>query len=208
MEMLVVIAIIAILSSMAGPGLLRAIDNARGVYCLNNLRNIYLEGVTAFIEDNNGYVPAPEKTTGGMVFSRYIGNEYMGYDANLSTQAGGTDWARARATSFICPADESPQETSSTTALIPTSYFLSNYSGLGGNHSAISKRITSIPKPSVAGYIADSNTSPSRGWNTLSHISFNHQDGYSVNVLWLAGNVSSLNQVELSVRFNLLNRGW
>ena len=55
-EMLVVIAIIAILASMMSPSLMSALDASRRVACQNNLRQQYL-GLTAYANDFHDCLP-------------------------------------------------------------------------------------------------------------------------------------------------------
>lgn len=60
-ELLVVIAIINILAGMLLPSLTRAREQARRVYCLNNLRQIG-QGLTMFASENDGFYP-PENSS-------------------------------------------------------------------------------------------------------------------------------------------------
>lgn len=55
-EMLIVVAIIAILAALLSPSLQKAIQQAQGVACANNMRNIYL-AFTAYSHDNHGLFP-------------------------------------------------------------------------------------------------------------------------------------------------------
>ena len=62
-ELLVVILIIVVLASLAFFGVSRAREAARKSMSANNLRQIGV-GVTAFVSDNNGYLPASRSSTG------------------------------------------------------------------------------------------------------------------------------------------------
>jgi len=55
-EMLVVIAIIAILASMMMPQLKNALDSARKISCMNNLRQIYM-AINMYADFNKGFYP-------------------------------------------------------------------------------------------------------------------------------------------------------
>jgi len=54
-ELLVVITIVSILAALLLPTLSKARETARGITCMNNLRQIYL-GLDAYMNDHNGYL--------------------------------------------------------------------------------------------------------------------------------------------------------
>jgi type II secretory pathway pseudopilin PulG len=56
-ELLVVIAIISILAGLLLPALDRALESARTIACVNNMKQFML-GYTQYIESNDGLVPA------------------------------------------------------------------------------------------------------------------------------------------------------
>ena len=61
-ELLVVIAIIAILAAMLLPALGAAREQARTIYCLNNLKQIF-PATMQYSEDFDGYVGIPYMST-------------------------------------------------------------------------------------------------------------------------------------------------
>jgi prepilin-type N-terminal cleavage/methylation domain-containing protein/prepilin-type processing-associated H-X9-DG protein len=62
-EMLVVIAIIAVLAAIAFPGYKSMLENSRATQCTANLREIFT-GIQGYVQDNNGQYP-PSRRTGG-----------------------------------------------------------------------------------------------------------------------------------------------
>ncbi len=75
-ELLVVVAIIAVLVAILLPALNRARDAARGIVCLNNLKQISMTSMY-YVEDFNGWIcPAIVSYTGGV----YTGWAYVFHD--------------------------------------------------------------------------------------------------------------------------------
>ena len=56
-EVLVVVAVVSILAAMLAPALRKALDNAKDLTCLNNLRQIGVAAIT-YVGDNHGRMPA------------------------------------------------------------------------------------------------------------------------------------------------------
>lgn len=74
-ELLVVIAIIAMLAAMLAPALKTAREQARGVICISNLRQVGIS-VMQYAEDNNGWAP-PSLGVGGWWTSVLIDKKYL-----------------------------------------------------------------------------------------------------------------------------------
>jgi prepilin-type N-terminal cleavage/methylation domain-containing protein len=95
MEMLVVIAIIAILASLLLAAVSGAKGNARRIVCTNNLRQINL-GVRMYSDDSNDKAPKP---------ANYTGHPYDDYKALMKSYVGLNGASSARDKLFACPAD-------------------------------------------------------------------------------------------------------
>ncbi len=76
-ELLVVIAIIALLMGILMPALSRVRKQARGVYCLNNLREIGI-AMHAYAHDNGDFVPRAldNRVKWLLAFMPFLGEEY------------------------------------------------------------------------------------------------------------------------------------
>ncbi len=70
-ELLVVVAVLSLLMMILLPALGGALDMARGVQCLNNLRNISV-AASLYAVDYNGFVPRGNKPYWFLVFLPYL----------------------------------------------------------------------------------------------------------------------------------------
>ena len=95
MEMLVVIAIIAILASLLLAAVSGAKGNARRIVCTNNLRQINL-GVRMYSDDSNDKAPKP---------ANYTGHPYDDYKALMKSYVGLNGASSGRDRLFACLAD-------------------------------------------------------------------------------------------------------
>jgi len=66
-EMLVVIAIIAVLAAIAFPGYKSMLESSRATQCTANLREIFT-GIQGYVQENNGQYPPSRKTGGNPEF--------------------------------------------------------------------------------------------------------------------------------------------
>lgn len=195
-EMLIVIAIIAILAALLMPALQRARDSAYQASCANNLRQIYL-GFMGFAENNNSRIPPTnhDYTNPALSGGEYIGEFGLDADGTGSsgswTQAigpylGHSNWfygykSLANAEQLAIQ-DAARRSIVNCPAAIPTerSFDRITYgksSRLGRNASKDSSgtanatktgdypKFQTIPYPSLAVMITDTNRTPGLGYN-------------------------------------------
>lgn len=84
-EMLVVIAIIALLASLLTPATQRALAKARSVTCMNNLRNLAIAG-TLYEADHQGTMPFPGGLSNGWL---HVLPPYMNMETPYTLQSEG-----------------------------------------------------------------------------------------------------------------------
>src|SRR3989442_9335150 len=97
LELLVVIAVIAILAALLFPGLGRAKAKAQRTACMNNLRQINL-GVRMYADDSSDAFPAA--TT-----PNRLPDLFLGYTKLMKSYVGMAGASSERAGLFACPAD-------------------------------------------------------------------------------------------------------
>ncbi len=99
-ELLVVIAVIAILAALLLPVLSRAKAKAQRTTCMNNLRQINM-GVRMYSDDSRDATPSPGSTASPTNY----GNLYSDYKQLMKHYVGANGESSSKDKIFICPAD-------------------------------------------------------------------------------------------------------
>lgn len=220
-ELLVVIAVIAILAAMLLPALNKARNKARDIKCTNQLREIGNALHQYAILYDDYVVPYYQRFT-------YGGSELSGvlasWVAYLSGSNGLPDFGLDIGSSFYC--DRCPENVISRKVYNYRHYAMNPYMSFGSgltstrweNYSDRSWKVGQFRKPSEQITIADNRrlgTNYLRNYNDAgwwhgnsSGVDIPGANGGSVNVLYLAGNVSAVKtyrDLDISVipeRFN------
>ncbi|MBI4025417.1 MAG: prepilin-type N-terminal cleavage/methylation domain-containing protein [Verrucomicrobia bacterium] len=192
-ELLVVIAIISILAALLMPGLKAARESAKGLQCVNNLRQLYL-ATLAYVEDNDGFLNGED--TGG--WPSYLA-PYMG----VARQVAQDYWAAEGLPIYRCPSSKA--RAGGGAVGNPWTYpgygwcYGANYTYLFDRHLApfviIPLRIGEAAQPSATVWMTDTDSSPAYGGGYFGVIlptafltGYFHK-GHA-NVLWLDGHIT------------------
>jgi len=127
LELLLVVAVIAILAALLLPTLGRARSKARQASCVNNLRQINL-GVRMYADDSADAFPPPT--------NNFPPDAFTAYTKRMKTYLGMTGESSERATLFACPADTFHYDFAdriSSSMHDQSRYHYSSYAFNGGN---------------------------------------------------------------------------
>ncbi len=163
-ELLIVIAIIAILAAILLPALNMAREKAKAISCFNNLKQLGLP-FQMYSSDYFGWViPARAGTDPDTDAIPWVANcaEYMGFKINYTSVSTRLAPARKRG-SFVCEAKGAEKDRYGGT----TNYKWSGFLGLDTDKTTPSmerKNISRCKKPSVINVVTDGRQEPPAGF--------------------------------------------
>jgi prepilin-type N-terminal cleavage/methylation domain-containing protein/prepilin-type processing-associated H-X9-DG protein len=216
-ELMVVIAIIAILASMLLPALGKAREVAKGSLCMNNLKQ---QGyaIAMYLDDNKEYFPPSFGTSSGNFSGSWALFIYPYTYPNAPVYLYGTSAYSDRFPFLDCPSDITLCNKKNTTHL---SYGMNNYlTQIGGwavNDKTGPMRLANVVFPDKILMATDISCAPSDLTDNNGHFSavsraatlrqMQYLHNRRFNVLMVGGNVTSLpyNAVFLSATADCMN---
>ena len=147
-ELLVVLAVIALLAALLLPTLSKAKESARTTQCLNQMRQLGL-AVRLYVDENGDAFPRSEHSA--------FANGQLPWERSLAPLLGSstTAWTNLLTGLYHCPSEK---------RTTPWSYGLNVYYELGPDDDYTGKprtwrRLTQVPRPSAAILFAENNSS-------------------------------------------------
>ena len=205
-ELLVCIAIIAVLAVCTFSVQQRLTHSSRSTHCISNLRQVYA-AIQLYMGEHSGSFPpgnAQNGTGGNWSGLWYAPNKPVnGPDVGLAIYAGGQD---ALNKIVVCP--ENRSSTIAPSMRNPIGYpYIVNYIVMVAQGSGPATRSSVILRPSVTALMVDSATGETPGlkWNlgfnsmasVKAYVENRHQG--RLNTLWTDGHVSGIRKEEITV---------
>ena len=195
-ELLVVVAVIAVLIALAFPALRSTIETSRRATCAGNLKTL-ATAVLSYAGENNGRLPYthgnPVDIPGGPASAPwfwaagdYIGSKY--------TRAQELDWSKQKTfrglpSSLYCP---SAKRETNNAAPYDVSYGINAILAGNSGGGRSQRRLSSVPRASGMLLLADSMSYSEKGSHAWSirPATVSQRHGTVANVAWLDGHVS------------------
>jgi len=204
-ELLVVVAIIAILASLLLPSLQKAKEKTKEIKCLSNMKNLFL-AESSYIGDNNDYITpiAPGRDTDGNndYYWTNLLSPYVGFDGETKNKF--RDKVVTENSMFFCPMQTPRRSSLNLTNFLnyPNSFvsygincFLAGGGVTPGYAAAVSAKLSALKKHSKITLFADTQyrtADPELGFRTLTQAYLTARHSLGFNDLWLDGHASNL----------------
>lgn len=211
-ELLVVVAVIAVLISLLLPALGSARERGRSISCVNNLKQLFI-GVGFYIDDNDSWLPLSKDAATAAGYADSYTYPYFlmgGTMSNYSWKRGKTKGVYISLSQLVCPTQTSRPDpdwdwhwqphygmNQTVQTFCPKVSRLKRASGTlllldtwCSNGSEIDRSKTSYRFPSRSNSASMSGPFlPDPGWGTIAA---RHSGGWICNVLFLDGHVQGI----------------
>lgn len=212
-ELLIVIAIIAILTALLLPALTQARNKGRAIVCTGNMKQIALAAVS-YASDSDDIILPGKQNYAGSEWYKLLTQKELGY--GLVFENG------VQKGPFICPAE--PVKAINLTGFFKHTHYLTNlwlcgnYGASNTNHGKCFKT-NEVRRPSLAIQYTDSNYKDSFGTTYTSFFGYRHGAGNSpvtltvsyngpANISFVDGHVESRIYRSLLPNTNIMTNGF
>ncbi|MDD2706765.1 MAG: type II secretion system protein [Verrucomicrobiae bacterium] len=189
-ELLVVMAVMALLAGMLLPALRKARDLARGIGCINNLKNLG-QAVHLYVNDTDGWLPMVTPGAVGALGSRenvWMLNDVLMRNIGVNRVYSSGKWTSSNNNRLICPLDKAPYEW--TYYDVKTSYAANINMGSGFLSPPYARRMEQFSQPGAVcwgGEIRENHYFNESMVAASTQIPYLHNNG--MNILYLDAHV-------------------